>query len=79
MLNAGRFLTFYEFDSGDLLLLYREMDDRDEEPAVIYPLAHCEGVWRTGQQISHREHAPAAHWASTDPGRSRRSEKSSRP
>jgi proteasome lid subunit RPN8/RPN11 len=36
MLNAARSPTFYEFDSTDLLALYREMDDRDEEPVVIY-------------------------------------------
>jgi proteasome lid subunit RPN8/RPN11 len=36
MLNAARSPTFYEFGSGDLLRLYREMDDRDEEPVVIY-------------------------------------------
>lgn len=36
MVNAARSPTFYEFDSGDLLRLYREMDDRDEEPIVIY-------------------------------------------
>ncbi|MEY7980297.1 Mov34/MPN/PAD-1 family protein, partial [Streptomyces pilosus] len=36
MLNAARSPTFYEFDSQDLLKLYREMDDRDEEPVVIY-------------------------------------------
>ena len=36
MLNAARSPTFYEFDSGDLLKLYREMDDRDEEPVVVY-------------------------------------------
>jgi [CysO sulfur-carrier protein]-S-L-cysteine hydrolase len=36
MLNAARSPTFYEFDSGDLLNLYKEMDDRDEEPVVIY-------------------------------------------
>ena len=36
MVNAARSPTFYEFDSGDLLRLYREMDDRDEVPAVIY-------------------------------------------
>jgi proteasome lid subunit RPN8/RPN11 len=36
MLNAARSPTFYEFDSMDLLRLYREMDDRDEEPVVIY-------------------------------------------
>jgi proteasome lid subunit RPN8/RPN11 len=36
MLNAARSPTFYEFDSLDLLRLYREMDDADEEPVVIY-------------------------------------------
>ncbi|MFI5609010.1 Mov34/MPN/PAD-1 family protein [Amycolatopsis sp. NPDC051903] len=36
MLNAARSPTFYEFDSGDLLKLYREMDARDEVPVVIY-------------------------------------------
>lgn len=36
MLNAAMSPTFYEFDSGDLLRLYRDMDDRDEDPVVIY-------------------------------------------
>jgi proteasome lid subunit RPN8/RPN11 len=36
MLNAARSQTFYEFDSMDLLKLYRELDERDEEPVVIY-------------------------------------------
>ena len=36
MLNAARSPTFYEFDSGDLLRLYREMEERGEEPVVIY-------------------------------------------
>lgn len=36
MLNAARSPTFYEFDSGDLLALYRELDERDEVPVVIY-------------------------------------------
>ena len=36
MVNAAGSPTFYEFDSGDLLRLYREMDDNDEEPVVIY-------------------------------------------
>jgi len=36
MLNAARSPTFYEFDSKDLFKLYREMDERDEEPVVIY-------------------------------------------
>ena len=36
MLNAARSPTFYEFDSGDLLRLYRDMDARDEVPVVVY-------------------------------------------
>jgi proteasome lid subunit RPN8/RPN11 len=36
MPNAARSPTFYEFDSGDLLKLYRELDANDEVPVVIY-------------------------------------------
>ena len=36
MVNAARSPTFYEFDSTDLLKLYRELDANDEEPVVIY-------------------------------------------
>lgn len=36
MVNAAGSPTFYEYDSTDLLQLYKEMDDRDEEPVVIY-------------------------------------------
>src|SRR5690625_2873167 len=36
MRNAARSPTFYEFDSMDLLRLYRAFDDNDEEPVVIY-------------------------------------------
>jgi proteasome lid subunit RPN8/RPN11 len=36
MLNAARSPTFYEFDSMEQLRIWREMDDRDEEPIVIY-------------------------------------------
>ncbi|MGQ0575809.1 MAG: Mov34/MPN/PAD-1 family protein [Pseudonocardia sp.] len=36
MLNAARSPTFYEFDSADLLALYRDMDSRGEVPVVIY-------------------------------------------
>ena len=36
MVNAAGSPTFYEFDSADLLRLYREMDDRDEWPVVVY-------------------------------------------
>jgi [CysO sulfur-carrier protein]-S-L-cysteine hydrolase len=36
MLNAARSPTFYEFDSLEQLRVWREMDERDEEPVVIY-------------------------------------------
>jgi [CysO sulfur-carrier protein]-S-L-cysteine hydrolase len=36
MLNAARSPTFYEFDSMELFKVWREMDDRDEQPVVIY-------------------------------------------
>ena len=36
MVNAAGSPTFYEFDSTDLLGLYKEMDARDEEPVVVY-------------------------------------------
>jgi proteasome lid subunit RPN8/RPN11 len=36
MVNAASSPTFYEFDPTDLLRLYRDMDDRDEEPVVVY-------------------------------------------
>jgi proteasome lid subunit RPN8/RPN11 len=36
MINAAGSPTFYEFDSTELLELYKEMWDNDEEPVVVY-------------------------------------------
>lgn len=36
MVNAERSPTFYRFDSGEQLKVWREMDRADEEPVVIY-------------------------------------------
>jgi proteasome lid subunit RPN8/RPN11 len=36
MLNAERSPTFYRFDSMEQLRVWQEMDDRGEEPVVIY-------------------------------------------
>jgi [CysO sulfur-carrier protein]-S-L-cysteine hydrolase len=36
MENIERSSTFYRFDSAEQLRVWREMDDRDEEPVVIY-------------------------------------------
>ena len=36
MVNAAGSPTFYEFDSTELLALYKQMWDNDEEPVVVY-------------------------------------------
>lgn len=36
MINAARSPTFYEFDSHDLLQLYKDFDANNEDPVVIY-------------------------------------------
>ena len=36
MVNAERSPTFYRFDSGEQLKVWRGMDDADEVPVVIY-------------------------------------------
>jgi [CysO sulfur-carrier protein]-S-L-cysteine hydrolase len=36
MTNAERSPTFYRFDSAEQFRVWRDMDDRDEEPVVIY-------------------------------------------
>ena len=36
MVNAAGSPTFYEFDSTELLALYKEMWSNDEEPVIVY-------------------------------------------
>jgi proteasome lid subunit RPN8/RPN11 len=36
MTNAARSPTFYEFDSTEQFGVWKQMDERDEEPVVIY-------------------------------------------
>lgn len=36
MVNAARSPTFYEFDSTELLRLYRELEAAGDEPVVVY-------------------------------------------
>ena len=61
MLNAARSPTFYEFDSGDLLRLYREMDDRDEEPVVIYHSHTATEAYPSRTDVSLAQE-PGAHY-----------------
>jgi len=61
MTNAARSTTFYEFDSGDLLRLYREMDARDEEPVVIYHSHTATEAYPSRTDISYASE-PNAHY-----------------
>ncbi|WP_407565145.1 Mov34/MPN/PAD-1 family protein [Streptomyces sp. 184] len=61
MLNAARSPTFYEFDSQDLLRLYREMDDRDEEPVVIYHSHTATEAFPSRTDVSYANE-PGAHY-----------------
>jgi proteasome lid subunit RPN8/RPN11 len=61
MANAARSTTFYEFDSGDLLRLYREMDARDEEPVVIYHSHTATPAYPSRTDISYASE-PNAHY-----------------
>ena len=61
MLNAARSPTFYEFDSGDLLKLYRDMDDRDEEPVVVYHSHTATEAYPSRTDVSYASE-PGAHY-----------------
>ena len=61
MVNAARSPTFYEFDSRDLLALYRDMDDRDEVPVVIYHSHTATEAYPSRTDISYASE-PEAHY-----------------
>jgi [CysO sulfur-carrier protein]-S-L-cysteine hydrolase len=71
MLNAERSMTFYRFDSMEQLRVWREMDDQDEEPVVIYHSHTATEAYPSRTDISYASE-PGAHYvlASTrDPER----------
>ena len=61
MVNAARSTTFYEFDSGDLLRLYRQMDANDEEPVVVYHSHTATPAYPSRTDISYASE-PNAHY-----------------
>ena len=61
MLNAARSPNFYEFDSGDLLRLYRELDANDEDPVVIYRSHTHTEAYPSRTDISYASE-PEAHY-----------------
>jgi [CysO sulfur-carrier protein]-S-L-cysteine hydrolase len=64
MLNAARSPSFYEFDSGELLKVWREMEDRGEEPIVIYHSHTATEAYpsRTDTDIASSLGEPNAHY-----------------
>ncbi|PZF81732.1 Mov34/MPN/PAD-1 family protein [Jiangella anatolica] len=61
MLNAARSPTFYEFDSMDLLRLYKEMDENDEEPVVVYHSHTATEAYPSRTDVS-LANEPGAHY-----------------
>src|SRR3954465_381511 len=61
MLNAARSPTFYEFDSADLLSLYKEMAANDEEPVVVYHSHPATEAYPSRTDISYASE-PNAHY-----------------
>jgi proteasome lid subunit RPN8/RPN11 len=61
MLNAARSPNFYEFDSGDLLRLYRELDANDEDLVVIYHSHTHTEAYPSRTDISYASE-PEAHY-----------------
>jgi [CysO sulfur-carrier protein]-S-L-cysteine hydrolase len=61
MTNAERSPTFYRFDSLEQLRVWREMEDRDEEPVVIYHSHTATPAYPSRTDISYASE-PDAHY-----------------
>ncbi|MBL7490212.1 M67 family metallopeptidase [Frankia sp. AgB1.9] len=61
MENAERSPTFYRFDSMEQLKVWREMDDRDEEPVVIYHSHTATEAYPSRTDVSFASE-PGAHY-----------------
>jgi proteasome lid subunit RPN8/RPN11 len=61
MLNAERSPTFYRFDSGEQLKVWREMEDADEVPVVIYHSHTATEAYPSRTDISYASE-PDAHY-----------------
>lgn len=61
MANAERSPTFYRFDSVEQLRVWSDMDDRDEEPVVIYHSHTATEAYPSRTDVSFAGE-PAAHY-----------------
>ncbi|MEV6325132.1 M67 family metallopeptidase [Nocardia sp. NPDC051787] len=61
MVNAERSPTFYRFDSGEQLKVWREMDEADETPVVIYHSHTATEAYPSRTDVSYASE-PFAHY-----------------
>ncbi|HTX26127.1 MAG TPA: M67 family metallopeptidase [Streptosporangiaceae bacterium] len=61
MTNAERSPTFYRFDSAEQFRVWRDMDDNDEEPVVIYHSHTATQAYPSRTDISYASE-PGAHY-----------------
>jgi len=61
MTNAARSPTFYEFDSTEQFQVWKEMDERDEEPVVIYHSHTATEAYPSRTDVSYANE-PGAHY-----------------
>ena len=61
MTNAARSPTFYEFDSTEHFQVWKEMDERDEEPVVIYHSHTATEAYPSRTDVSYANE-PGAHY-----------------
>jgi proteasome lid subunit RPN8/RPN11 len=61
MANAERSPTFYRFDSMEQLAVWRQMDERDEEPVVIYHSHTATEAYPSRTDIAYASE-PGAHY-----------------
>ncbi|MET0317801.1 MAG: M67 family metallopeptidase [Rhodococcus fascians] len=61
MVNAERSPTFYRFDSGEQLKVWRSMDDADEVPVVIYHSHTATEAYPSRTDVSYASE-PFAHY-----------------
>ncbi len=61
MTNAERSPTFYRFDSAEQFRVWREMDDHDEEPVVIYHSHTATEAYPSRTDVSYASE-PGAHY-----------------
>jgi [CysO sulfur-carrier protein]-S-L-cysteine hydrolase len=61
MTNAARSPTFYEFDSTEQFRVWQDMDDRDEEPVVLYHSHTATEAYPSRTDVSYASE-PGAHY-----------------